>query len=132
MLIAAHHSAGDRSTIFAFGIAGILMLVIDAAALTWVALLMALTVKNPNFASVSTIFRVMILPWILFGAIVAILGAAAVLTRVDGPGWGFYLHLWFWLGLATDLAFALPAWHRVKTHFRQLAFQRLASAAAKG
>jgi hypothetical protein len=132
MLIAAHHSAGDRSTIFAFGIAGILMLVIDAAALTWVALLMALTVKNPNFASVSTIFRVMILPWILFGAIVAILGAAAVLTRVDGPGWGFYLHLWFWLGLATDLAFALPAWHRVKTRFRQLAFQRLASAAARG
>jgi len=68
----------------------------------------------------------------VFGVITAVIGAVAVLTRSDGPGWKFYLHLWFWLGLATDLAFALPACHQVKTRFRQLAFQRLASPAAKG
>jgi hypothetical protein len=108
----------------AFGMAGLLLLVTDLAALTWVAMATALTARNPNHASVSTIFRVLILPWVVCG-VVGVLANFWFLTRgTPPPGWKFYLGLWIWLGILADLAFGLPAWWQLRTHFRQLASKR--------
>src|ERR1700746_1636628 len=96
------------------------MLVSDIAALTSVAMATALTVNNPNRASVSTIFRVLLLPWLLFAAISILVGAGAAMAN-----WKFLLHLWFWLGISTDLVFGLMAWHQLRTRFRLLALERL-------
>jgi len=111
----------------AFGMAGILLLLTDLVALTWVAMATALTARSPNHASISAIFRVLILPWIIFGA-VAVMANLWVVTRgASAPEWRFYLGLWFWLGILADLAFGLPAWWQLRTRFRQLARQRFAS-----
>jgi hypothetical protein len=131
MILVSRHSYQSPSVVIIFGSAGILLLAIDIATLIWVGFLSALTAKNPNYASVTTIFRVMILPWIIWGAISAGISALALLSGSDGPGWKFYLHLWFWLGIATDLAFGLPAWHQVRTGLRQFALQRPAPMASK-
>jgi hypothetical protein len=104
-----------------FGFSGLLLLLADITALFWVALSSGLTSKSPNHASISTISRVMILPWVLYGGVVAL---ANLTAGGPLPGWPFYLLVWFWLGIAADLGFGLPAWWRVRTRFRELALQR--------
>jgi len=82
----------------------------------------ALTAKTPNQASVMTFTRVLILPWVLFAAVVVIV-SFWVAGRVE-LGWAFYLNLWFWTGVAADLAFGLPAFWQLRTQFRELALRR--------
>ena len=106
----------------AFGRAGLVMLVLDIAALTWVALLAALTAKSPHRASASAILRVLVLPWVVFAALAVLMGLLS--AGGPGPGWKFFLYLWFWLGVLADLAFGLPAWWQVRKRFRDLALQR--------
>ncbi len=121
--------AGESARQAAFGLAGIVLLILDIAALTWVALLSALTARSPNRASASTILRVLILPWLIFAALAVIAGIWT--AGGPGPGWKFYLHLWFWLGVLADLAFGLPAWWQLQTRFRELALQRFTTSKAK-
>jgi ABC-type transport system involved in cytochrome c biogenesis permease component len=109
-----------------FGIAGLVLLLADVAALIWVSLSAALTSKSPNHASISTISRVMILPWVIYGAIAAL--ANLVTSGGPPPDWQFFLQLWLWLGIATDLAFGVPAWWRVRTQFRELALRHFSRA----
>ena len=108
----------------AFGVASILLLVLDLAALIGVAMAAALTARSPNHASVKTIFRVLILPWLLWGAIAVMATVWSVSRSIPTPDWRFYLGLWFWLGVLADLSFGLRAWWQVSTRFRQLALQR--------
>jgi len=117
---------GDRT--YAFGRASLILLAADSVAATWVAISAALTAKTPNHAGVSTIFRLLILPWLVWIVIVTITGVWFMLHGVHEPGWKFYLYLWLWLGLVADAAFGLPAWWRVRTRFRELALQRLVTA----
>jgi hypothetical protein len=124
ILAVPHDSFESDLRVRGFGVAGLLLLVTDLAALTWVAMATSLTARSPNHASVSTIFRVLILPWVVFG-VVGVMASFWFLTRgAPTPGWKFYLGLWFWLGIFADLAFGLPAWWQLRTHFRQLASQR--------
>ena len=104
----------------------ILLLVADLFALSWVAMVSALTAKNHNQATLRTIWRILILPWVLGGAVVLIgdIWTGLVLDMEWSPGWRFYLRLWFWLGLGVDLGFGLWAWWLLRTRFRQLALQR--------
>jgi hypothetical protein len=102
-------------------LAGLVMLLCDIAAVFFVGMFSALTARSPNFASVNAISRVLMLPWIAFGAIAAILAAWCGNFGMRLPGWKFYLSLWFLLGLAADLAFGLHAWWRLRTRFRELA-----------
>ncbi|HVV70094.1 MAG TPA: hypothetical protein VHI52_01055, partial [Verrucomicrobiae bacterium] len=113
----------------AFGIAGLVLLALDLPALIGVALVSALKSKTPNQASVNTITRILILPWIVFAAVASL----ASFWTVGGTdlGWEFYLHLWFWLGVVTDLAFGLPAWLQVRTRFRELALRRVTASHGK-
>jgi len=64
----------------------------------------------------------MILPWLIYGAIVAL--ASFSTTGGPPPDWQFFLLLWFWLGVMTDLGFGISAWWRVRNRFRELALQR--------
>ena len=120
--------SADVARQVAFGLAGIVLLILDISALIWVALLTALTARNPTRASASAILRVLVLPWVIFAMVAAIAG----LWSAGGPdpGWKFYLSLWFWLGILADLGFGLPAWRQLRMRFRELAMQRFA--ASKG
>jgi hypothetical protein len=113
------------SRVTAFGLAGIGMLGADLTALIGVAMATALTARSPNHASVSTISRVLILPWLLCGAVAVLTSLWFAVRASDGPGWKFYLGLWVGSGLLADLAFGVPAWRQLRSHFRQLALQRL-------
>jgi hypothetical protein len=119
----------ETSKQVAVGSVGIILLLLDMVALIGVALVSALTAKTPNYASVSTISRVLIFPWVLGVAISVI----ANLWRAGGNDltWRFFLGLWFWLGIAADLGFGLPAWWDLKTRFRELALQRIISLKVK-
>jgi hypothetical protein len=123
----AHHTPYSASRIYAYGRSSLLLLFADLAAVSWVAIAAALTAKTPNHASVSTIFRLLILPWLLWFVIVTIGAVWLLLHGRNEPGWEFYLNLWFWLGLLADAVFGIPAWWRVRTRFRQLALQRLSA-----
>jgi hypothetical protein len=132
MLAVSRHSvvpAEEGARQVAFGLTGLGLLILDIAALTWVALRAALTAKSPHRASAGAILRVLVLPWIGFAAIAVIVGLWT--AGGPGPGWEFYLYLWFWLGILTDLAFGLPAWWQLRTRFRELALQRFTASRGK-
>jgi ABC-type transport system involved in multi-copper enzyme maturation permease subunit len=122
-------STEDSGKQIAFGVAGIVLLILDIAALPWVAFSSALVSRNPNHASVRTIVRVLVFPWVGFAVVVAV---ANLFTRPgDGLGWWFLLNLWFWLGVATDLVLGLPAWWQLRTRFREIALQKMITGRGK-
>jgi hypothetical protein len=106
----------------AFGYASLLLLAADLAALCWVAIASALTAKNPNQASVNTILRILLLPWVACLTIITITNVWLMLHGSNEPGWKFYLYLWVWLGLLADDRRHLPAWWLVR-RFRELALR---------
>lgn len=117
----ARHSYQRNWAVPVTELAGLLMLLCDSAAVTFAGMSSALTARSPNFASVNSISRVLILPWVVFGAIFALTAAWCNLAATRLPGWKFYLSLWFILGLAADAAFGLHAWWKLGTRFRELA-----------
>ena len=124
-LVQMHRRASDWQQ-QAIWLAGMFMLVIDLVALSWVGMWRALVEKGHNRATISTLMRVLVLPWALFGAAV---GAGEVwfglaLLQKWSPGWQFYLKLWMGFGLAADLVFGLTAWWQLRTRFRELALSR--------
>jgi hypothetical protein len=116
----------DDPKVLPFWIDAMLLLLADLLALSWVAMASALTAKNQNQATLRTLWRILILPWVV-GGMVVLIGHGwnwLVLDTIWMPGWRLYLRLWFWLGLGADLGFGLWAWWRLRTRFRQLALQR--------
>jgi hypothetical protein len=126
-IVVADYSPLYASRTYAFGNASLCLLAADLAALVWVAIASALIAKNPNQASVNTIFRLLILPWVAWFIIVTITNVWRMLHGSNEPDWKFYLYLWVWLGLLADAAFGLPAWWLVRNRFRELALQRLST-----
>lgn len=126
-LALAWYSPHDASRTYSFGNASLGLLAADLAAVVWVAISSALTAKNPNQASINTILRILILPWLAWLTIVTLAAVWLMLHGAREPAWQFYLYLWVWLGLLADAAFGLPAWWRVRTRFRELALQRLST-----
>jgi ABC-type Na+ efflux pump permease subunit len=104
----------------------IVMFVLDVAALAGLSMYRGLTAKNHNVAIIGTLLRLLILPWAVFGLIIAVcrflIGFAAPMEWV--PVWPFCLGLWFGLGVAADLIFGLTAWRQLLMRFRPLALQR--------
>ncbi len=121
----------NHRMVFTFFAAGLLMLVADIIAIGWVAMHQALVSRSPTFAGSVTILRVLILPWILWSATVLVVRLRAEMLYEEGPGWKFYLGLWFIIGLATDTYYGLTARHKLRTLFRALAASRYSSAAAR-
>jgi ABC-type transport system involved in multi-copper enzyme maturation permease subunit len=120
----SHLQFDERAEQLGIGQAGLLLLIFDIAALFWVALLAGLTAKSPNRASASAILRVLVVPWLIIAPIALIFGFWSATGAGPTIGWRFWLYLWFWLGVFTDIAFGLTAWWQVRNRFRELALRR--------
>ncbi len=107
-------------------LAGMFMLVADLVALSWVGMWRALVARNHNLATISTLTRVLVLPWVLFGAVVGLgqVWYELALGKGWAPGWKSHLGLWVGLGITVDLVFGLTAWWQLRYHFRELALSR--------
>ena len=125
LMVATRRRPGDAAN-QAIWLAGMFMLVVDLVALSWVGMWRALVTRSHNVATISTLVRVLVLPWAVFGAVVAAYNAwfELVLGKHWDPGWQFVLKLWMGLGLAADLFFGLTAWWQLRTRFRELALRR--------
>ena len=103
------------------------LLLADLATLGWVGMWLGLTARNLNRAILGTIARVLVLP---AGAYIGCLFALDMLWRFLGrgsfePGEGFSDYLWFGIGMASNLLFALGwARRRLLNNFREAATQR--------
>src|SRR5216683_8153529 len=101
-----------RSTLFPyttlFRSRGLIMLLTDLGAVIGVAIASALTARSPNHASVTTVFRVLILPSLVFLAVSLVTVISGTAPRGPNSEWKFYILLWFWLGIASDIIFGLP------------------------
>src|SRR6267154_556397 len=107
-------------------IAYMVMFVADALALGSVGMWVSLTAKNPNRTTGITVFRILVMPMLLFFAILIFYSFFRV--AISGPdfGWKTVLGLYLGLGIAADLYFGLTAWRRLHTDFREAAVQRFA------
>jgi Regulator of chromosome condensation (RCC1) repeat len=110
-------------------LAAIVILVADLIALTLTAVRTALTARNANRATISTMSRVLFLPWVLFaiGSGIANLWAALFANNGYFPGLKTYVGLWFGVSLAVDLFFGLRSWKQLRTSFREIASRQTSS-----
>jgi ABC-type transport system involved in multi-copper enzyme maturation permease subunit len=112
-----------------FWLAGTIMLAADLVALGWVTMLAALRAKTQHRATVTAITRLLVLPWLLWGAAVWLpcLWLAAWSGIVGPmPGWQYCLGWWVGLGLGIDLLFGLWAWWVLRHRFRQIVLNQFA------
>jgi len=102
------------------------MFVVDAFALSSVGMWVSLTTKNPNRTTGITVFRILVMPMLLFFAILIFYSFFRI--AISGPdfGWKTVVGLYLGLGIAADLYFGLTAWRRLHTDFREAAVQRFA------
>ena len=122
--------AQDEPSVVLTWAAGITMLIADVLALGWVSLSASLTARSANHATISTVLRLLVLPWILYWALAAATEFSARTASAKLPSWDFYIGLWLAVGLAADLLFGLTAWIRLRSRFRLLAAERYAPAEA--
>jgi len=129
VIAASQRSFQTSADVFSFGVRGLIMLLTDLGAVIGVAIASALTARSPNHANVTTVFRVLILPSLVFLA-VSLVTVISGAPRGPNSEWKFYIPLWFWLGIGADIIFGLPAWWQVLTRFPQLAVRRYGFAPA--
>ena len=113
-LLKENFSEGERTFTLALWVAGMLMLVADLFALYWIGMWQGLTAKNPSRATFTSVSRVMVLPWVAYALLLLIL----VLISANRPnrfegGSGFFLAMWFLLGLAADIGFNAGNFQRI-------------------
>jgi ABC-type transport system involved in multi-copper enzyme maturation permease subunit len=125
------HVVVNEPAIPAIWFGGVCILIADVAALPWVAMESALTARSPNHATILTLWRVLLLPWVLYALIAIVTGLWMEVGRSSNPDWKFYLYLWFWLGIGADLLYGLRAWIRLHNGFRELALLRLTAAKSR-
>ncbi len=113
------------------------MLVWDLHALSWVSPWMGLNSRNPNRASLAALARICSLPWLAFGALIALYGFFEAFL-------GFRYHLserlvlaglilgWAALGAAANLIFGGWARLRLTRDFREIATRRFETAPRSG
>jgi len=115
--------SGNSSEWGSLWITGMTMFVADLIALYWVGMWLGLSARNPKRAFSGAILRVLVLPWIAFGAFMMFVAVSPSYLQT-GLGWGEFLGAWFLLGLAADVGFGLHARHKLLTEFRLVAAQR--------
>jgi hypothetical protein len=115
-------AVGNSSEWGSLWIAGMVMLVADLMALYWVGMWLGLSARNPKRAFSGAIMRILVLPWIAFGAFLMFL--AMTPSSANNMGWDGFLGTWFLLGLGADLGFGLHARFKLLTEFRLIATQR--------
>jgi len=111
-----------RQDLIVVFLSGMIMLVADLCALSWVAMWQALCHRNTNRAIINTAIRVLALPWLAWMVFLALF---PLIAGAFGPGieMGFSVQVFCWLiiGLTTDLVCWRSASRRLSTEFRRMA-----------
>jgi ABC-type transport system involved in cytochrome c biogenesis permease component len=94
-------------------IAAMVMLLADALAIGWLGMWRAMVEKKRRTASGETIFRILVLPWLIWFLMMAFGGMAGGIHSEGVP-----LFLWFILGIGTDVIFGSIAHENLLTRFR--------------
>jgi ABC-type transport system involved in multi-copper enzyme maturation permease subunit len=114
----------ESSSIYLW-MAGMVVFAADMVTLAWVGMWRGLNSRRANRAAAGTMARILILPWVLFTVISALI---AVFARA-GSSTGFldekfFIVLWVVIGLGIDLLFGLTARSRLLSEFRTVATTR--------
>jgi hypothetical protein len=128
MLVGLEELGGgdDRAMWAMVWMSGIAVLFGDMLALYAVGLWQSVAARGPAEAAGGTAFRILALPWILFG----VLGAAAAVAEAlrmfpSGLGEGYvWLAAWLFIALGVDAWFGLSSWRRFHRDFRERAADR--------
>ena len=97
---------------------GLLLMLADAWALTWVGVLVGLRVRQAQIAVYRTLLLVLLLPCLAVWGLIMITG----LSMGSVPDW-LPTVAWLLFSLATDLFFGLRARVRLHRHFREIAVE---------
>jgi len=116
--------ADDRVLTVVLWLGGMLMFVADLGALYWVGMWQSLSSRNPSHASNRSLLRILVLPWICLALLLAMFAIGSLNALQSQPGWTFYVGLWLFVGLATDIGFAVHARYKLLTSFRLAAQER--------
>lgn len=111
--------SGDGETVVVM-LAGMVMLVVDAAALAWLGMWQGLTARNFTLAWVKTMFWVLWLPWVVFLVLSITLGATASYSVGFIP----MVLLWVVIGVVTDAVALTLAQVKLASRFRDYAAGR--------
>lgn len=122
------HMYNDRGMWVAVWISGITMFLLDLATLTLVSMWLSLKHRRPAQAGVLAIVRVCVLPWVIFGALGAMVAiwelAVGPVSSSAGDSAAFFLGTWVVIGLVTNLVLGGLAWQNLRTKFREVAMER--------
>ena len=99
-------------------IGGIAMLYLDTFALTRAGLWTALTTKRHTRAVLSTLRRVMLLPWL---AVLLLFFMASLSRGMSSGAVEIFVALWFGIGIVVDLGVGINNERRLRNHFRAAA-----------
>ena len=108
-------------------VAGMSVLLVDLITLSWLGMWRGLNSRRPNRAAIAALAQVLVLPWVLYVAVITLGGLAGslIVSRIFNGTTAIYL--WLAISLGTDALFGLRAWHRLLTRFRERATQRFDS-----
>ena len=107
-------------------VAGMVVFAADMVTLACVGMWRGLNSRRSNRAAASTMARILILPWVLFGVFSILIAVFGKFGSGAPPWWDekFFLVLWVVIGLGIDLLFGLPARSRLLSEFRTVATTR--------
>ena len=98
----------------------------DVFALTWLGMWRGLNSRRPNRAALAALARVLVLPWILIGLFMTLIGVTGLHRLFAGSFWdeyGFPL-LYLAVSVGVNLLFAWPARAHLLNRFRLVATQQ--------
>ena len=118
----ADESRYTRQDLIVVFLSGMIMLVADLCALSWVAMWQALCHRNTNRAIINTAIQVLALPWLAWMVFLALF---PLIADAFGPGiemsFSTQVVCWLIIGLITDLFCWRSARRRLSAEFRRLA-----------
>ncbi|MCF7763804.1 MAG: ABC transporter permease [Verrucomicrobia bacterium] len=103
-------------------LAVILMFVADIFTLAWVGMWLGLNARHSHRAARGAVFRVMVLPWLLFFALMT--ATVAINIGQSAQPENFAVITWFLIGMANNLFFYLSARDRLRQELRTIATER--------
>ena len=102
-------------------LAMMVVLVADAVALGWVGMWLGLKLRKPGEIAQGAVFRIMVLPSLLFVFLVRIASLWPFLSWLPNTSFAFKTSLWLALGLVNDLLFILVSRRMLHRRFRAYA-----------
>ncbi|HWD19474.1 MAG TPA: hypothetical protein VHB20_09345 [Verrucomicrobiae bacterium] len=105
--------------------AAVVMLLADAAALALDGMWTGLTCKTHTRATLATVLRILVLPWVGYLTVVAIAAALRELEYIRSEPFATntLVSLWLGMGLLADAIFGWRAWRGLHADFREMAMR---------